>query len=180
MTDDVLSWYQDIYDDKDYKMGISRKKIATYYLTEVPRGTLLDVGCGRGEMLAIAKNHGFEPAGLEASEKMADGKLVHYGTAQDIPFKDNAFDVVTMFDVIEHIPEADVIEVLYELKRVARKHILITASNLVSWHKGKDLHITKKPYDEWDQLFNIIFDGKATWRKHPSSRVSELWSIELE
>ena len=127
--DEALSWYQDIYDDPDYKMGLSRKNVATFALDNVPCGTMLDVGCGRGEMVRIAQNMGFDAFGIEASRKMCDDMKVFFGTAQNIPFDDNAFDVVTMFDVLEHIPEQDIAQVLSELNRVAKKTVIITASD---------------------------------------------------
>ncbi len=178
-ADEAIGWYQRIYDDPEYRMGQSRKNVASYALSNIEPGSLLDVGCGRGEMLSIAQNMGFSAAGGEASIPMTDGARIFEGRAQAIPFPDKSFDVVTMFDVLEHIPEADILSVLSELQRVARKHIIITASNLPSYHKGRDLHITKNDYPFWDEIFKRFFDGVVTWQQTPRSNVSELWSIHL-
>lgn len=177
-TQEAIDWYQDIYADPKYGMGMGRKRVATQALINVPRGTLLDVGCGRGEMLDIAQNLGFTVTGLEASQPMTDGQRVIHGAAQTLPFVDGAFDVATCFDVIEHIPAADVRDVLDELNRVAHSTILITASNLPSMHNGIDLHITKYEYTAWDAIFRTLFPGRVTWLRDLKSNVSEMWRID--
>jgi len=72
-------------------------------------GRLLDVGCATGEFLAAGKARGWHAHGVEASEIAAaharetHGIEVHTGTLEDAPFSPGSFDVVTMWDVIEHL-----------------------------------------------------------------------------
>jgi len=74
------------------------------------KGKILDVGCATGFFLELAKSKGWEVYGTEISKfavKHAKDKLnlknVFYGDLKKIKFKENMFDVVTMFDVIEHL-----------------------------------------------------------------------------
>ncbi|MBI4232826.1 MAG: class I SAM-dependent methyltransferase [Chloroflexi bacterium] len=75
------------------------------------RGRLLDVGCGLGEFLAVARGHGWEGEGIEPSEFAAQSARerhrlnVHTGTLDSVPLRAGSYDVVTLYDVIEHIPE---------------------------------------------------------------------------
>jgi 2-polyprenyl-3-methyl-5-hydroxy-6-metoxy-1,4-benzoquinol methylase len=76
----------------------------------VPAGRLLDIGCAYGFFLQEARHH-FDVAGIElAAEAAAHGRRngldVVTGVA-DAPTlaRLGQFDVVTMFDVIEHLPE---------------------------------------------------------------------------
>lgn len=76
----------------------------------VKKGKLLDVGCATGFFLKIAGEHGFEPFGVEISNDFSKlareryGLDVITGTLENTNFKSNFFDVVTLFSVLEHVP----------------------------------------------------------------------------
>jgi len=72
------------------------------------KGKLLDVGCATGIFLEIAANRNWDVYGVEISEfasseaaKKFSGRIV-YGTLNQLP-SSTGFDVITCFDVIEHI-----------------------------------------------------------------------------
>lgn len=72
------------------------------------RGRLLDVGCSRGYLLEAARDRGWEVAGVELNRNAVEvarsrGLEVHCGELPDAPFGPESFDVVTGFDVIEHV-----------------------------------------------------------------------------
>jgi 2-polyprenyl-3-methyl-5-hydroxy-6-metoxy-1,4-benzoquinol methylase len=77
----------------------------------VPGGRLLDVGCHVGTFIELAERSGFEVAGVEPSRwaaKRAEERVrgpVHVGVVEDAPLPENAYDLVTMWDVIEHLPD---------------------------------------------------------------------------
>lgn len=89
-----------------------------------PRGTLLDVGCGVGLLLDVARQRGYRVAGVEISPYAADIARQRYrlevstGTLQGRKFEDNTFDVVIMNHVIEHVP--DPLVVLAEIRRILK------------------------------------------------------------
>ena len=72
---------------------------------------LLDIGCSSGFFLNEAREAGFAVEGVELSPDTADfarshfGLTVHTGTLDSGPFAPKSFDVVTLFDVIEHVPD---------------------------------------------------------------------------
>ncbi|MFI5251989.1 MAG: class I SAM-dependent methyltransferase [Bacteroidota bacterium] len=71
--------------------------------------TLLDIGCGPGSLLRIGDEHGWQCTGLEISKWAVEtgknnGLDIIEGTLQDAQFQDNQFDIVSMFDVLEHLP----------------------------------------------------------------------------
>lgn len=73
-----------------------------------PHGAVLDVGCGRGIMLAILQREGFKCVGVERSETSARsaklaGVEVFAGDLQDVPFERESFDMITYWQVLEHI-----------------------------------------------------------------------------
>jgi 2-polyprenyl-3-methyl-5-hydroxy-6-metoxy-1,4-benzoquinol methylase len=70
----------------------------------------LDVGCGNGDFLELAKKAGWEPFGVEPSDGAANfarsrGLDVVCGTLESAGYAAGLFDVVTMWDVLEHLPE---------------------------------------------------------------------------
>lgn len=173
------------YRTPGYAMGAARKKSAQAALSStVPRGAYLDVGCGRGEMLAFASRLGFqEVQGTEVVDSLIGGS-VRRALAWDLPFEAGAFDVVSMFDVIEHLLPGDDERACRELARVADCHVLITASNIPSQHHGVDLHVNRRPYAEWDSLFAGWFSAVrpgavVTWLRPLANPISEVWRVDL-
>ena len=74
-----------------------------------PPGVLLDIGCGKGEFLKVARDRGWSVAGVEASRGMAEYatktlKLdVFCGSLKDSKWPDHSFDVITLNMVLEHV-----------------------------------------------------------------------------
>jgi 2-polyprenyl-3-methyl-5-hydroxy-6-metoxy-1,4-benzoquinol methylase len=138
-------------------------------------GDLLDVSCGRGELLRAAANTDFTSVtGTEAVPELCGGNI-HQAVITDLPFRDKSFDVVTCIDVIEHILEPDIIPALKELERVCRGVVIIAAADYPTYWDGVNLHPSARPYQEWDRLFTATFSGKVR-RLGPTS-TSEMWSV---
>jgi ubiquinone/menaquinone biosynthesis C-methylase UbiE len=175
--------YEKVYAERpNYRMKAERMADTLADIAALPaRGGYLDVSCGRGEMLDHAVRLGFNPVqGTEAVEDLCDGMTVLKAWAHALPFPDGAFDCVTMFDVIEHLIPGDDELACREMARVARKHVLLTANNKPSNRTGVELHINRRPYEEWDSLFREWFaPGRVTWLKGARQRVSEAWRIDV-
>lgn len=89
----------------------------------IPTGRLLDVGTGDGRFLATAQEGGFEVAGMEVSVAGASyarqrGFDVHLGQITDLALPNEAFDVATIWHVLEHVP--DPAAVLHRVHRLLR------------------------------------------------------------
>lgn len=154
--------YEAVYQDQKYALGDRRREHILDHLNRTPRGSLLDVSTGRGEVVRLAADMGFAPVkGTEAVPYLCDGETVLNALAHDLPFEDGAFDVVTMFDVMEHLLPEDTSLVCKELKRVARQRVLLTVHNGPStWRNvGGDLHINRRAdYDAWHRELTAHFD----------------------
>jgi ubiquinone/menaquinone biosynthesis C-methylase UbiE len=166
-----------------YAMGARRKRAAVDNLQALTvRGSYLDVGAGLGEMLDAAEQLGFSPAmGTDVVPKIIDGERVRFGSADALPFADKSFDVVSMFDVAEHLVPGDDELACYELKRVARRYVLLTACNTHSvWgDPTQELHINRRPYEAWDKLFAQWFAPHPTRRlPNPHLAISETWLVD--
>lgn len=70
--------------------------------------SILDIGCGRGTFLDIARDNDLQTAGIElasdaASYARSKGHQVLCGSATEVTFSDGVyFEVVTLWDLLEH------------------------------------------------------------------------------
>ncbi len=90
-------------------------RVADAHLDFVKRhargGRLVDIGCSSGHFLDLARKAGFDASGVEFSQGSAQFARDHFGLRVadgDIHALANAheaYDVITMFDVIEHVPD---------------------------------------------------------------------------
>jgi len=90
-------------------LGVRRKVRA---VTEAGgRGRLLDVGCGYGDFLQGAREGGFEVFGTELESEQArraselSGADVRAGALDECSFEPSSFDVITLWHVLEHLPD---------------------------------------------------------------------------
>lgn len=102
----------------------------------IPSGKVLDIGCATGFFLEAARSLGYDPYGIELSEyssNIAKRKLgneaVFNGKLEDSKFDAGLFDVITMFDLIEHVRVPS--EVLAHAARLLKPNgiIMITTPN---------------------------------------------------
>ena len=135
-------------------MGRQRLVDVERILSATPRGSLLDVGTGRGETLEMAASLGFFPVrGTEVVPELIGGEVV-YAEAHALPFERGQFDVVTCFDVMEHLIADDLIAALSEMGRVSARQVLMSWSEIPSseWGGGRDLHISRRSASEAETL----------------------------
>jgi SAM-dependent methyltransferase len=92
--------------------------------SKIPKGRLLDVGCGYGFFLREMKSRGWQVEGVEVSRVgrryTAEnwGIPVHPLPLEDLGLAGSVFDVVTLFYIIEHVH--DPLRLLFETKRVLK------------------------------------------------------------
>lgn len=111
-TDAKRNLFEKIY---HYVKGIAlRKKLKLINLVSNAKHSqaLLDVGCGTGDFLKVAANSGWEIAGIEPNEQarnIANKKTNNSvkSTEQLFKFKEGSFDVITLWHVLEHLPNLD-------------------------------------------------------------------------
>lgn len=165
----------------DYRMGGTRYQNACLDLKAIEhRGSYLDVGCGRGEMLRFAWLLDFKRVmGTEVVPELYDKPGVWFALADNMPFEDGEFEVVSCLDVLEHLLPENTVPVLQELDRVTSKALLLTANNKPSNSLGVELHINKRPYEEWDELIREHCHGTVTWKKD-TNNISETWLVEYD
>lgn len=99
------------------------------------KGNLLDIGAGTGDFLLTAKQNGWNTIGVEPSEKakgFAIGKGIQFSDSTE-ELESNSFDVITMWHVLEHVPNLEI--QIKELKRLVKPNgtIIIAVPNFKSY-----------------------------------------------
>ena len=131
--DIVLQSYSDAVDPTFVAQNPNR--IATFEKTlrvvlgdlQWPNGEgrrYLDIGCAGGASLVAARSLGFAVQGVEPSHWLAEYGRTNYGIdvrdgiLQPGTFPDSSFDIITMWDVLEHVPEpGPLLELIHRLLR---------------------------------------------------------------
>jgi pseudaminic acid biosynthesis-associated methylase len=119
----------DQYYIKNY--GISRTKINEEFLGNLNLQKILEVGCNVGNQLFLLKKMGYtdlwgielQDYAVEIARKRMTGSNIVKGSAFDIPFKNNFFDMVFTSGVLIHISPEDIEKVLNEIHRCTSKYI---------------------------------------------------------
>ena len=125
-TDDKSGLLSVIY--QFVKKWSLQKKVKLIFDQNNGAGSLLDIGAGTGEFLKVAKKNGWQVHGMEPNEQashLASKKGIELkSTLKD--FKGKQFNVVTLWHVLEHIPNLE--ETILDLSNlVVENGILIIA-----------------------------------------------------
>jgi len=98
--------------------------------------TMLDVGCGNGSFVNFlingSPNRFNKVVGIDSSKEAVKYVKTEKidGAIDDLPFKDESFDLVTCLEVLEHLPQKDFKKGISELQRVSKKYIIVTVPNM--------------------------------------------------
>lgn len=108
--------------------GVQRYKAA---------GSLLDIGCGVGQLLQVAQSRGYTVAGCDISTWATDyarraGYDVRTGTLAELHYADQNFDIAVASHTLEHVPEP--LPFLQEAHRILRNDglLVIAVPNFAS------------------------------------------------
>jgi len=84
----------------------------TLDLAQIKTGeSVLDVGCGTGQLVALMQEKGIDVIGIDASAEMIQVAQQKHPTAdfrlaaiENLPFEDNTFDVIVSSLTLHHLP----------------------------------------------------------------------------
>lgn len=112
-----------------------RNKVKLINSYQPVKGRILDIGAGTGDFLLECKNQNWDILGIEPNYKakgIAIGKGIKFGDTIE-KLESNSFDVITMWHVLEHVP--DVEHQVAELKRLLKPSgtIIIAVPNFKSY-----------------------------------------------
>ena len=119
---------------KDYEQKFKQRLKTIERFFDMP-GKMLDVGCSTGQFLNIARDSGWEVCGNDVDEnkiayaRNTYGLQVYSQKLREIGFPNESFEVITLFDSIEHL--TDPLSILEEISRILKEDgvLVITTPN---------------------------------------------------
>lgn len=144
--------YAQVYKEVDLVMFERESDLNKKSLAEIQRKisgkTILDVGCGKGYLAKILS----KKYKVTACDVNIDSQLVSANpkvkfieaNIENLPFSDKQFDIVTCTHAIEHI--RDLSAAIKELRRVAKKRLIIVTPMQRPYKYTFDLHLHFFPY----------------------------------
>jgi SAM-dependent methyltransferase len=165
------SWFSKGY----AKYKSQRKPIQDFNnLADAIKGrTVLDFGCGRGHLAVLIARAGFDCSTTDVMDyRGADAGVLPFqqmASPVDVPYADDSFDSAIVKTVLHHVDEPDVIPLLINLRRVARRLVIeedtfaVPAASLGA--VGKQIELTEfnklNASEQFQATMLIDFFGNA-------------------
>ncbi len=139
--------YERVYRELDpigkYRPTDLNKKCVKYILDEVTpqMESVIDIGCGRGYFLEqLVKKGANNIWGCDLFDAVpVAGTQYKQGNIENLPFPDKSFDVVVCSHILEHVKDFD--RAVSEIKRIAKKKVIVTVPKQRYFYYSLDLHI---------------------------------------
>lgn len=141
----------------DFRAGLALIEAHTH-----EPGRLLDIGCATGSFLSLARAKGWECRGVEVSAFAAaqarerTGCEVFCGRLEDAPFGHGTFDVITMWDLLEHLPDP--------LGGLERARSLLKPGGLLLVNTPNENSLLR-------QVARLLYRGSGGWMTAPVNRL---------
>lgn len=175
--------FSDAYQDlKKYRLD--RRLM---HLGGLPKGRVLDVGCGSGRLLRRMERLGWEVEGIDFDQAATEnisrkyGIKTHVGDVRHLPFSAESFDAIVMNHVIEHVDNPlAVLEACTRLLRPGGRLVMITPNALSVAHRrfGKYWRGLEAP--RHFQIFSRQGLRKCVERAGLTALVSETFSCDAD
>lgn len=147
-------------------------------LQKIKAQNLLEIGPGNGWVTHVLRDVGNKVTTVDI-DKALNPDIV--AAVDNLPFKDNSFDAVCAFEVLEHIPFEKFVLNLKEMSRVSNRYVVISLPD----HRRILLHVLFKiPLLNYKDIFikipsfkKHVFDGQHYWeigkRGYPVAKIKK-------
>ncbi len=123
-VEEIYSAHTNPFDQEEYEgLDVERETLERLVLRlkkEMPSGTMLEMGCGRGDFLKIAQDHGYTVAGSDLSTAPSPYPdiPIFQGFLKDANYPTEQYDIIVTRNTLEHIYDPN--EDIRELNRILK------------------------------------------------------------
>ena len=206
----IPSFYaEDSIQIKSFRRRMTHRHYIKYIskqIKKINKPKILDIGCGTGSFLyccekslkkSILDGVEYDQRLIEQARLNLRNAKISQGTAEKLPYDDSVFDVVTSFQVIEHVVNPD--NMILEIRRVLKPNgiMVITTPNLnglgrrvhgSTWTGYRDDHISLKASSDWSKhitehnfrplsVGTTFFTGINAFRSMPLSIINNTFLV---
>lgn len=126
---------------------------------------VLEIGIGNGFVSKYLKERGLNIVTLDIDERL---KPDYIGSVLSIPFRDNSFDVVACYELLEHLPYESVPKAFSEISRVSKQYVILSLPDVTMCYR---IYIQIPKLGEIKKLLPLPsirkpihkFDGEHFW-----------------
>jgi 2-polyprenyl-3-methyl-5-hydroxy-6-metoxy-1,4-benzoquinol methylase len=182
-ADYIHQFYIDAYADDEASKhhGARHEQIYSFYLDLVERykspGSLLDIGCGDGNLLAVARQRGWQISGYDVDDNSTkavsdrlDGASIFTGDFLALE-ESIRYDVITLHQVLEHVKNPN--EYLQKLRKLLTNdgYVFVAVPNIRSFSNSvkaflEHVGIRKKNIGKYyDTYHHLLYFTPPTLRK---------------
>lgn len=170
--DEMIEALSSMYDENYFEGKNAKSNYQSYSKDakipgEILAGTLLelfqpksslDVGCALGFAVKAMRKHGVKACGIDISKWAVKQADVPYISQLDISRQKiiGKYDMVTAFDILEHIPEQLLPYAVQNLWQATRRYLIVIPACYeegTSYDPGDALHVVFHPKNWWENLF---------------------------
>lgn len=185
---DVHTAMVEVYDQEPHFRPENQarvRKVLEQLSADVGGGKLLDIGCGTGFVIHLARDlfreiHGVDvtPAMLAKVDTRGGHITLHNQPAEELPFEDGSFDAVSSYAFIHHLENySTVIAEAFRVLRPGGKLYVDLEPNRAFWQTFTDLEKRKLTSGE---TYSDIVEKEITAVLHTDEQVSEDFDIDPE
>ena len=178
------------YWERSWGQELNPRLAYAWDLAKIQKGEkVLDVGCGRGEMLVRSALAGAKAVGIDYSQeavslsraaiyknKLRAKAQAIWVSGKRLPFADDSFGVVFFLDVAEHLYPEELGEMLVEIRRVLKpdgRLVVHTAPNR-DWLEGGYKYFTRYANFLASKLiWEPVFRTKLMYSKDPRNNIDK-------
>lgn len=120
--------------------------------------SILDFGCGKAFLYTNSLNiNNINYKNITEFWNVKDVYLYDPGVVKFSTYPNKKYDGVICTDVIEHIPENDIMNFIQDIFDLSEKFVFIVVALMPAskqFDDGKNIHLCLKSKNEWDKIFN--------------------------